>query len=29
MIRISEAIAKIHLDPSVEVRHLEEAHRLF
>jgi DNA replication licensing factor MCM5 len=29
MIRISEAVAKIHLDPIVEVRHLEEAHRLF
>ena len=29
IIRISEAIAKMHLDPVVSVRHVEEAHRIF
>lgn len=29
VIRISEAIAKIHLEPVVTIRHVQEAHRLF
>jgi DNA replication licensing factor MCM5 len=29
IIRISEAIAKMHLDPLVTVKHVEEAHRIF
>ena len=29
IIRISEAIAKIHLDPVVQIKHVEEAHRIF
>jgi DNA replication licensing factor MCM5 len=29
IIRISEAIAKMHLDPVVSVKHVEEAHRIF
>lgn len=29
IIRLSEAIAKIHLEPIVTVRHVTEAHRLF
>lgn len=29
IIRISEAIAKIHLEPVVNQRHVEEAHRIF
>lgn len=29
IIRISEAIAKIHLEPMVTIRHVTEAHRLF
>jgi len=29
IIRISEAIAKIHLDSLVQIKHVEEAHRLF
>jgi DNA replication licensing factor MCM5 len=29
IIRLSEAIARIHLQTSVKVQHVEEAHRLF
>ena len=29
IIRISEAIAKMHLDPVVQVKYVQEAHRLF
>jgi DNA replication licensing factor MCM5 len=29
IIRISEAVAKIHLDSVVQAKHVEEAHRLF
>lgn len=29
IIRISEAVAKIHLEPIVLARHVDEAHRLF
>lgn len=29
IVRISEAIAKIHLDPIVHPKHVEEAHRIF
>ena len=29
IIRISEAIAKIHLESIVTVKHVQEAHRLF
>jgi DNA replication licensing factor MCM5 len=29
IIRISEAIAKIYLEGIVQVKHVEEAHRLF
>ena len=29
IIRISEAVAKIHLEPNVLARHVDEAHRLF
>ena len=29
IIRISESIAKMHLDPVVSVKHVEEAHRIF
>ena len=29
IIRLSEAIAKIHLQPVVKPQHVEEAHRLF
>ena len=29
IIRLSEAIAKIHLQPVVKSQHVEEAHRLF
>ena len=29
IIRISEAISKIHLEPIVLAKHVEEAHRLF
>ena len=29
IIRISEAVAKIHLDPVVKVKYVEEAHRIF
>lgn len=29
IIRLSEAIAKMHLDPVVNQSHVEEAHRLF
>uniref|UniRef100_A0A7S3CJV1 DNA replication licensing factor MCM5 n=1 Tax=Strombidium rassoulzadegani TaxID=1082188 RepID=A0A7S3CJV1_9SPIT len=29
IIRISEAIAKIHLDPVVQVKYVDEAHRIF
>jgi DNA replication licensing factor MCM5 len=29
IIRISEAIAKIHLDPVVHPKYVEEAHRIF
>lgn len=29
IIRISEAIAKIHLDPIVQIKYVQEAHRLF
>lgn len=29
IIRLSEAVSKIYLDPVVTTRHVEEAHRLF
>ena len=29
IIRLSEAIARIHLQPIVKIQHCEEAHRLF
>lgn len=29
IIRLSESIAKIHLEPIVTIRHVTEAHRLF
>jgi DNA replication licensing factor MCM5 len=29
IIRISESIAKMHLEPNVNVKHVEEAHRIF
>ena len=29
IIRLSEAIAKMHLDSSVQIKHVQESHRLF
>lgn len=29
IVRLSEAIARIHLDPVVQVKYVEEAHRIF
>jgi DNA replication licensing factor MCM5 len=29
IVRLSEAVARIHLDPEVQVKYVEEAHRIF